>query len=240
MNTGIGDAVNLAWKLASVIQGRANERILATYAAERMAFADRLVSTTDRAFTLVTRNGFIARHVRTDIVPFVLPRLLNITAIRRLFFRAVSQTMLNYRPSELSEGKAGRLCAGDRLPWLRIENGTAKDNFAPLDALDWQVHVYGTPSRELDQACADRRLGLQVFPFTKRAEALGFCESALYLVRPDGYIGFVDAKADPANLQRYLDARGIRTAASEFAGRARESRPGSRAGGDMRSEPGVE
>ena len=26
MNTGIGDAVNLAWKLAAVVQGRADER----------------------------------------------------------------------------------------------------------------------------------------------------------------------------------------------------------------------
>src|SRR5205823_9196632 len=39
MNTGIGDAVNLAWKLAAVIAGRTSERVLATYAPEREAFA---------------------------------------------------------------------------------------------------------------------------------------------------------------------------------------------------------
>ncbi len=39
MNTGIGDAVNLAWKLAAVVGGRANRSILDTYEAERIAFA---------------------------------------------------------------------------------------------------------------------------------------------------------------------------------------------------------
>src|SRR5262249_10136916 len=42
MNTGIGDAVNLAWKLAAVLHGRADDRILDTYETERIAFARRL------------------------------------------------------------------------------------------------------------------------------------------------------------------------------------------------------
>ena len=48
MNTGIGDAVNLAWKLAAVLQGRADASILDSYEPERIAFARRLVATTDR------------------------------------------------------------------------------------------------------------------------------------------------------------------------------------------------
>jgi 2-polyprenyl-6-methoxyphenol hydroxylase-like FAD-dependent oxidoreductase len=51
MNTGIGDAVNLAWKLAAVLHGRAEPALLDTYEPERIAFARRLVATTDRAFT---------------------------------------------------------------------------------------------------------------------------------------------------------------------------------------------
>src|SRR5207244_5227194 len=34
MNTGIGDAVNLAWKLAAVLQSRTHERVLDTYEPE--------------------------------------------------------------------------------------------------------------------------------------------------------------------------------------------------------------
>ena len=71
MNTGLGDAVNLAWKLAAVLRG-ANARLLDSYERERMAFANRLVETTDRAFVIATRNGGIAKRVRCkfNLIPF--------------------------------------------------------------------------------------------------------------------------------------------------------------------------
>jgi 2-polyprenyl-6-methoxyphenol hydroxylase-like FAD-dependent oxidoreductase len=47
MNTGIGDAVNLAWKLAAVLHGRAGTRLLDSYAPERSVVAHRIVATTD-------------------------------------------------------------------------------------------------------------------------------------------------------------------------------------------------
>ena len=39
MNTGIGDAINLAWKLKAVLAGSASEALLDTYETERIAFA---------------------------------------------------------------------------------------------------------------------------------------------------------------------------------------------------------
>ncbi|MEK1829355.1 FAD-dependent monooxygenase [Priestia megaterium] len=50
MNTGIGDAINLSWKLAAVLQHKAALSILDTYEEERLPFAELLVNTTDRAF----------------------------------------------------------------------------------------------------------------------------------------------------------------------------------------------
>jgi len=49
MNTGIGDAINLAWKLAAVLRRRADATLLASYEPERIAFARRLVNTWRRA-----------------------------------------------------------------------------------------------------------------------------------------------------------------------------------------------
>jgi 2-polyprenyl-6-methoxyphenol hydroxylase-like FAD-dependent oxidoreductase len=54
MNTGLGDAINLAWKLKAVLAGQASEALLDTYENERRAFARKLVATTDKAFTLAT------------------------------------------------------------------------------------------------------------------------------------------------------------------------------------------
>src|SRR5205085_1901466 len=49
---------------------------------------------------------------------------------------------------------------GDRLPWVPI-NG--KDNFEPLAAMSWQVHVYGAASAELTTWCASQDVPLHVF-----------------------------------------------------------------------------
>jgi 2-polyprenyl-6-methoxyphenol hydroxylase-like FAD-dependent oxidoreductase len=144
MNTGIGDAVNLAWKLAAVLHGRADDRILDTYEAERIAFARRLVATTDQAFTGVTSSSATARVLRLHIVPVVLPTLLRSRAFQRVAFRTVSQTAINYRRSVLSESYAGGVHGGDRLPWVRLDrDGHDADNFAPLTSLDWQVTSTG-------------------------------------------------------------------------------------------------
>jgi 2-polyprenyl-6-methoxyphenol hydroxylase-like FAD-dependent oxidoreductase len=141
MNTGIGDAVNLAWKLAAVLKQDAAESLLDSYEPERIAFARRLVATTDRGFTIVTQRGPIARFVRTRLAPLVVPRVFRLALFRRFVFRTVSQIVVNYRGGPLSVGSAGRIEGGDRLPWVRFPNGS--DNFAPLASVDWQVHVYG-------------------------------------------------------------------------------------------------
>ena len=142
MNTGIGDAVNLAWKIADVVHGRADPSLLDSYEPERIAFARRLVATTDQAFTGVTSDGAIARRVRLNIVPAVAPAVFAFRAARRFMFRTISQTAVHYRGSSLSEGRAGDVHGGDRLPWVPASPND-RDNFTPLTSLGWQVHVYG-------------------------------------------------------------------------------------------------
>ena len=207
MNTGIGDAVNLAWKLAAVLHGRADDRVLDTYEAERIAFARRLVATTDRAFTEVTSSTAIARAVRLHVVPLVAPPLLRFKAMRRRAFRAVSQTVIHYRGSWLSQGHAGKIYGGDRLPWCPLDQHGG-DNFAPLSSLDWQVHVYGTASPDIRALCRERQLQLHDFAWQPALKRSGFKSNALYLVRPDGYVGFAGESA--AELAAYLDERGVK------------------------------
>ena len=207
MNTGIGDAVNLAWKLANVLHGRAHASLLDTYEPERIAFARRLVATTDRAFTVVTSRNRLARFVRVNVVPRALPILFRLKAVRRFMFRTISQTRISYRNSALSEGASGHVHGGDRLPWVRLDG--AGDNYAPLASLDWQVHVYGEATPALEAACRARKLALQVFPWRAEMGRAGLTRNAAYLVRPDGHIALADPEASTATLRTYLDARGL-------------------------------
>ena len=212
MNTGIGDAVNLAWKMAAVLQKRADDRLLDTYEPERIAFAKRLVATTDRAFQLVTSTGALAAFVRLQVVPVVLPVLFAIDAVRRFMFRTVSQTAIDYRDSALSSGAAGEVKAGDRLPWVKLDGvgNDSNDNFAPLTAMDWQLHVYGETSPAIAELCRARGLAIHTFAWRPAMHAAGLARNAAYLVRPDGYIGCADVAASSENLRRYLDAWQLR------------------------------
>jgi hypothetical protein len=122
--------------------------------------------------------------------------------VRRALFRIVSQTGINYRESPLSVGATGTLRGGDRLPWVELDGDA--DNFAPLALLKWQVHIYGKPVATVADVCA--QLGLSVHEFAWRSEMsrVGLQRGALYLIRPDGYIGLADSAGDPQRLRDYF------------------------------------
>jgi 2-polyprenyl-6-methoxyphenol hydroxylase-like FAD-dependent oxidoreductase len=211
MNTGIGDAINLAWKLAAVVKRRAPDGLLDSYEAERIGFARKLVASTDRAFSFATGEGGLAAFVRTRLAPIVLPALFSFSAMRRFAFRTVSQTVINYRGGPLSRGTAGRVQGGDRLPWVAAGGA---DNFAPLTSMDWQVHVYGEPSSELSAWCAQRKVPLHVFAWQPEHGTAGLARNAVYLLRPDTYVALAEAEpgGSPEPLDRYFGDRGIQPA----------------------------
>jgi 2-polyprenyl-6-methoxyphenol hydroxylase-like FAD-dependent oxidoreductase len=196
MNTGIGDAVNLGWKLAQVAQGRADESLLDTYEPERIGFARLLVSTTDRAFTPIIAEGLRGELTRRVLAPLFFTLFTRFSASRHAAFRLVSQTRIHYGESPLSEGKAGEIHGGDRLPWTGADG---EDNFAPLQSLDWQAHVYGTASDDLKKTCSDLGLPLHVFP----RETAGLEKDALYLIRPDGYVALASTGDSAGALREY-------------------------------------
>ncbi|RON17437.1 FAD-dependent monooxygenase [Pseudomonas frederiksbergensis] len=207
MNTGIGDAINLAWKLATVLSGGATPKLLDSYETERIAFARRLVATTDRVFSFVTADGPIADMVRMRVAPFLIPKMISFEAAREFMFRTVSQTTLNYRGMPLSEGVAGHVHGGDRLPWAHDGEG---DNFESLKNPTWQVHVYGETSNEMIAWCTEHHLPLQVFDWRPVFETVGLARNGFYLLRPDTYVAIAEYSADPKVIERYFRDRGIR------------------------------
>ena len=152
MNTGIGDAVNLGWKMAHVLKNRAGTSLLDTYEPERIGFARALVSTTDRAFTGLVGEGAAGEFTRKILAPLVFGLVTRFNLGRHAIFRTISQMRIHYPDSPLSQGVAGDVHGGDRLPWTGVH---ARDNFEPLRSLDWQAHVYGEVDKDLETACRE-------------------------------------------------------------------------------------
>jgi hypothetical protein len=204
MNTGIGDAVNLAWKLAAVLCGRAPDALLDTFQRERIAFARRLVATTDRVFQAVNRDDPTARFVRLTVIPNTLPILTRTDAFKRFMFATLSQTGIHYRGKGLAEGAAGEVHGGDRLPWVE-----GADNYAPLKSLAWTAQAHGEPGAGVAEACAAAGVDLTVYPWTETAARAGFHQGAFHLVRPDGYVALVAGHGAPAALAAFQSKRGL-------------------------------
>jgi 2-polyprenyl-6-methoxyphenol hydroxylase-like FAD-dependent oxidoreductase len=206
MNTGIGDAINLAWKLAAVIKGQATLDLLESYEKERRAFATQLVNTTDSGFNLVISQGYFARILRTWVVPYVAPVLAKIDHARHKVFQRVSQIMINYRHSALSTGAVGSIHGGDRLPWVTVGD---IDNFESLKSITWQVHVYGEPKEDLLTWCQSKNIPLHTFSWGEKYRAAGLQAEAAYLIRPDTYIAIAEPSGDSQVLQKYFEDIGL-------------------------------
>ena len=92
MNTGLQDAYNLAWKLALVVSGRAGAALVHSYEDERLPVANHLLKRTDRLFSLVVSDSWLAGFVRTRVMPKIMGLALRTAAVQRIVFRTISQT----------------------------------------------------------------------------------------------------------------------------------------------------
>jgi 2-polyprenyl-6-methoxyphenol hydroxylase-like FAD-dependent oxidoreductase len=76
MNTGIGDAMNLGWKLAAAVRGSAPSWLLDSYEAERHPVGAAVLQLTDVFNQIVLNNSRVGRLVRAAVLGTVtrLPR----------------------------------------------------------------------------------------------------------------------------------------------------------------------
>lgn len=218
MNTGIQDAYNLAWKLAAVVSGEADDALLDSYEAERMPVAQRLLETTDRAFKVVVSDTWLAASFRTRVMARMVAFGMQRERVRRAVFRAVSQIGIEYRASALSRMlpglRAPAVLAGDRFPWLRVklrDHGPAEDLYEHLDDTRFNLIVVGQHA----PAFASGLSGLictHLIPYAANEAALASAQipsPSFYLLRPDGHIGLAGAELNQAAITEYLRDCGI-------------------------------
>jgi 4,5-epoxidase len=118
MLTGLGDAENLAWKLALIVNGGATPALLDTYQAERRPLATEVL----RSTSAVTKLNIADRPVGRFLRDHVLVRVFNQPALQRWATYQASQLWVSYRGGPLADralpgflpGRRPR--PGDRVP----------------------------------------------------------------------------------------------------------------------------
>ncbi|MFG2761579.1 FAD-dependent oxidoreductase [Streptomyces wuyuanensis] len=190
MNTGLGDAENLAWKLAMVARGAAPDSLLDTYEAERRPLAREVLASTSSLTRLVVGDTPVARAARDRLfVP-----LMNRPLVQRLIWEQSSQLKIHYRNGPLGSRLRDRWPfgvpqAGDRVPDMpcRRPDGSPTRLHAELGAR-WALLVPVPGEADGYLAVAERHLAsaTPLTPVTP-STALG---GHVMLVRPDGHLAW--------------------------------------------------
>lgn len=209
MNTGIGDAYNLAWKLALVIKGFAAESILDTYNEERLANAKRLLESTDRIFELAAGSNWLLALFRTTIFPTVAGYMTSIDPIRKRLFPLISQIGINYRDHALSwhtGDESDDVQAGDRLPYFLLHDRSIFDQLK-----EPKFHMLMFSNGEHDSLCEEfvREFGhvaaCQVVPLDVRVREIFENENDfIVFLRPDNHIAFISSEISLDETRDYL------------------------------------
>jgi 2-polyprenyl-6-methoxyphenol hydroxylase-like FAD-dependent oxidoreductase len=211
MNTGIQDGYNLAWKLALVLRGDADAKLLSTYNEERVEVAKRLLETTDRMFDLLMSPTRLLAFVRTHIFPHIANFVVGLDAVNQFIFPLISQIGITYQNRSLSvdTDEEFEVHAGDRMPYFTIDGKSIYDSLhQPSFHLLTFVDEKGDDQvlkNEIDRKYSGLA-DYHTFPLDSRvAEIFGTDKSFSVLLRPDNYIGFVSAEAALNNLTAYFD-----------------------------------
>jgi hypothetical protein len=218
MNTGLQDAYNLAWKLALVVQGRADATLLDSYEAERVPVARRLLNTTDRGFRLVVADNPLAGLLRTEFLARIGAFAMRRKWVQNLAFRTVSQTGIHYRGSQLSESPGGLPYraphAGDRFPWLMLKfetGGLVEDSFRKLDDTRFNLLAVGQPAPSAETLGLGDLLRVHAIPADPGNDAelarVHVPRPSFYLLRPDGHVGLCGMRLDADAVRKYVAER---------------------------------
>jgi 2-polyprenyl-6-methoxyphenol hydroxylase-like FAD-dependent oxidoreductase len=193
MNTGIGDAENLAWKLALVVSGRADQHLLDTYEAERRPIAKGVLDTTSGVTEIVVSQGRASRLLRDRL----LVPLLNRHWLQTLITERASQLRVSYRQGPLGAGLSRF------LPGLRVGDRVADRTCTRFDGTTVRLYDALGPAWALLGA---RSLADIARDHLADVVALHGERDAL-LVRPDGHLAW--RGTDSAGLRSWLaDALG--------------------------------
>jgi len=200
MNTGIGDAENVAWKLALVVRGRAAEPLLDTYQAERRPLAMEVLRGTTAATRFFLGEGLLMRFLRDRVVA----PLVSLPSVQRRGTQLASQLWVTYRRGPLGGGLGSRFGRrprpGDRVADLACRRPDA--SITRLHAELGRRWALLAPDGSANGCLSAARkwLGDDVVTLTPESQRHG----EVWLVRPDAHLAW-RGRPESGSLDRWLE-----------------------------------
>jgi 2-polyprenyl-6-methoxyphenol hydroxylase-like FAD-dependent oxidoreductase len=205
MNTGIQDVANLAWKLAAVARG-ADDSLLNSYEEERGEVGKALLRFTERGLRLGTVSNPILERLRDTLAPIIT----KLPPVKQNAVGFISETAIAYRGSSIAHdyGGDGQLKAGDRLPDLPFRNPGRSSTLLE----DWTAprhRVFGF-NLDKDDIEAMRKIvpkaevvSLTTEDLRDEGGRLFGQDGKIFVLRPDGYLGFRAPMGFHVELMKY-------------------------------------
>lgn len=217
MNTGMGDAFNLAWKLAMVINGWTKPDLLESYEAERRPVAQSVLNGSDRGFALEANKHPLMQLFNNYVLPTLIRVANHIPPVRRFNSRLFSQNWINYSRSpsvSVANGTQG-IQPGARFPFASFDAGVhiGKTTHDLIRGLNHQAFVFhGNTQVRLEpisQSLKKFRVPIDLIDVSKECSQLhrifAVNSPTIILVRPDGHVSFRGSAENLNALETYLD-----------------------------------
>jgi 2-polyprenyl-6-methoxyphenol hydroxylase-like FAD-dependent oxidoreductase len=183
MNTGMQDAINLAWKLAMVVRGDASEHLLDSYSPERNAVGDMVLRNASALTDVATLTNPAAQAARNLLARF----LLGFHAVRHEMASTMSEIDIAYAKSPISSGHHAGVRWDPSLYAGSPPGAGAEPRFV----------LYATDPERAKAVTG--RFARLVEPASRRS-----FDSRIHLVRPDAYVGLSTGADDWSEVERYL------------------------------------
>lgn len=218
LNSGLDDAANLAWKLASVLDARAPGTLLDTYSAERVQAARENIAYGAKSTEFMAPPNFAFRLMREAALRLALDE----PAVRPLINPRQSAPVA-YAASALNGPQAGdwtstEAAPGQPAPEALLAGAQGDFHLTQCFGRDFTCLVFGAGA--LPHALADlAQQGIAVLEIPPQADARGQARqrygldgsgaTGLVLVRPDGYVLGRWRGLDPTPLRACLQHKGM-------------------------------
>ncbi|MGW5640289.1 FAD-dependent monooxygenase [Streptomyces sp. NPDC003832] len=188
LNLGIQDAVNLGWKLAAVVGGRAGDDLLDTFELERRRVSQGVIKVTDIATRMMTSDQLPARIARKTVMSVAS----RVPVTHRLAVGHLSGIATSYPTMAAAVGASSLV--GNRVPDLTIAGGgrprrlheeMRKGGFVLIDRTDGAPLLPSVPEGDPGLLRIGGRIVADSGPWRK---------PEVVLIRPDGYCAWAGSR----------------------------------------------